>query len=730
MPDGDLPPWRNPQPLIEAIALLRGKTVELTPDLPGSQLKSQLPLFLTQATGEEERQLSAPPPRFVLFVLTDGNGRQLFVYAVVFGCAAGEVAALCVVSRARCYPTPFRDVLVHLLRTASPSANGDATAAPGTEASLLRVLRALPCLVAPTPRVALRLELPRGGGGCVFGAPTAGHPPPADAMMWDLLHCVGVDGVLTLWHALLLERSVLLVSDTPALLGASCEALRALLHPLRWECTYVPLLPRSLLAFLEAPTPFLMATQRRFLAERAAELDTAAILVADLDYGRLRYGAAFGKLPPLPRDPLPYLAPLPPLLHARAAATTLGPAARDVKALSQLRNTATAQYCFLRLLAATLQPAALRSAINARPGAAALERCDWDGYARAQPSKGQPFYAELRGTQAMSRLVEDMSEGSTLFDHWSDGAPAMPAAPPPVAATLSVPLADEPPSPRTTTAEGLEPGGSGKTDGGDAAAADGDAAAEGLQLRLSSCTTALGDCDDRRPAADRGWSWERLWKSLTPNKGDAASDGGAAHPDGSDGDHPSSAAAASAGGSFRRLPLPPLPTSLAGWAATHATLAAAVRRCSKDAAHRGGGGGGGAAPRRRRACGRRRLAAHHRRRRRRRRRRRVRGARSARPPRVCAAGGARHGQRWRRRAPRGGARAARDLFAGGGSLRLARSAARSRECLGYGGVVRACSRDLRPPRVAAGDVARFRGAAAPRRARCDAGWAAARLALA
>ena len=126
MPDGNRPAWRNPQPLIEAIALLRGKSVELTPDLPGSQLKSQLPLFLTQATGDEERQLSAPPPRFVLFVLTDGNGRQLFVYAVVFGCAAGEVAALCVVSRARCYPTPFRDVLVHLLRTASPLADGDA----------------------------------------------------------------------------------------------------------------------------------------------------------------------------------------------------------------------------------------------------------------------------------------------------------------------------------------------------------------------------------------------------------------------------------------------------------------------------------------------------------------------------------------------------------------------------------------------------------------------------
>ena len=191
-------------------------------------------------------------------------------------------------------------------------------------------------------------------------------------MMWDLLHCVGVDGVLTLWHALLLERSVLLVSDTPALLGASCEALRALLHPLRWECTYVPLLPRSLLAFLETPTPFLMATQRRFLAERAAELDTAAILVADLDYGRLRYGAAFGKLPPLPRDPLPYLAPLPRSSTPAPPQRGLGPAARDVRCRScAIRRRRTPLSLSAR---GTLQPAALRSAINARPGAAALER--------------------------------------------------------------------------------------------------------------------------------------------------------------------------------------------------------------------------------------------------------------------------------------------------------------------------------------------------------------------
>ena len=55
--------------------------------------------------------------------------------------------------------------------------------------------------------------------------------------MWDLFVCLGVGGALDVWHALLLEQSTLLVSDTVPLLGACCEALKLLLHPLRWECT-------------------------------------------------------------------------------------------------------------------------------------------------------------------------------------------------------------------------------------------------------------------------------------------------------------------------------------------------------------------------------------------------------------------------------------------------------------------------------------------------------------
>ena len=44
-------------------------------------------------------------------------------------------------------------------------------------------------------------------------------PPPADALLWELLDCLGVEAVLSLWHALLLERPVLLVSNVPSLLS-------------------------------------------------------------------------------------------------------------------------------------------------------------------------------------------------------------------------------------------------------------------------------------------------------------------------------------------------------------------------------------------------------------------------------------------------------------------------------------------------------------------------------
>ncbi len=51
---------------------------------------------------------------------------------------------------------------------------------------------------------------------------------------------------------------MLLLSSHTALLTAAAEGIRQLGHPLQLLHTYIPVLPSSLVDYLEAPTPFLM----------------------------------------------------------------------------------------------------------------------------------------------------------------------------------------------------------------------------------------------------------------------------------------------------------------------------------------------------------------------------------------------------------------------------------------------------------------------------------------
>ena len=57
---------------------------------------------------------------------------------------------------------------------------------------------------------------------------------------------------------MLLEQKVMLHSSRPALLTSVGEALRSLLFPLQWQCTYIPLCPLAFSSYLQAPVPFII----------------------------------------------------------------------------------------------------------------------------------------------------------------------------------------------------------------------------------------------------------------------------------------------------------------------------------------------------------------------------------------------------------------------------------------------------------------------------------------
>jgi myotubularin-related protein 5/13 len=61
-----------------------------------------------------------------------------------------------------------------------------------------------------------------------------------------------------LYCAAMTEHKILFHSTSYSRLTESCRALTALMYPLRYTHTYVPILPASILEILSTPTPFIM----------------------------------------------------------------------------------------------------------------------------------------------------------------------------------------------------------------------------------------------------------------------------------------------------------------------------------------------------------------------------------------------------------------------------------------------------------------------------------------
>ena len=79
---------------------------------------------------------------------------------------------------------------------------------------------------------------------------------------WTLLACLDPAHCATLLHLMLLEQKIVLHSSRPALLTAVGEALRSILFPLQWQCTYIPMCPLAFASYLQAPVPYIIGKER------------------------------------------------------------------------------------------------------------------------------------------------------------------------------------------------------------------------------------------------------------------------------------------------------------------------------------------------------------------------------------------------------------------------------------------------------------------------------------
>ncbi|XP_060796934.1 DENN domain-containing protein 5A [Neoarius graeffei] len=88
--------------------------------------------------------------------------------------------------------------------------------------------------------------------------PSSAELPLFDFPLRDVIELLGVENVLQLFTCALLEIQILLYSQHYQRLMIVAESITALMFPFQWQHVYVPILPASLLHFLDAPVPYLM----------------------------------------------------------------------------------------------------------------------------------------------------------------------------------------------------------------------------------------------------------------------------------------------------------------------------------------------------------------------------------------------------------------------------------------------------------------------------------------
>ncbi|XP_069756440.1 DENN domain-containing protein 5A isoform X4 [Narcine bancroftii] len=110
----------------------------------------------------------------------------------------------------------------------------------------------------PLPPVGRSLKFLGVYGPIVCQRPSANELPLFDFPINEMFELLGLENVLQLFTCALLEIQILLYSQHYQRLMTVAESITAILFPCQWQHVYVPILPASLLHFLDAPVPYLM----------------------------------------------------------------------------------------------------------------------------------------------------------------------------------------------------------------------------------------------------------------------------------------------------------------------------------------------------------------------------------------------------------------------------------------------------------------------------------------
>uniref|UniRef100_A0A3P8PPI4 SET binding factor 1 n=1 Tax=Astatotilapia calliptera TaxID=8154 RepID=A0A3P8PPI4_ASTCA len=152
----------------------------------------------------------------------------------------------------------------------------------GLSAPLETVVGNLLTCVIPIAGGSQRTITLGAGDRQVIQTPINESLPVSGSSVAQLFRQLGIANVLCLFCAALTEHKILFLSSSYQRLTDACRALLAIMFPLKYSFTYIPILPGKLLEVLSTPTPFIIGVNSFFRSETQELLD---VIIADLDGG-------------------------------------------------------------------------------------------------------------------------------------------------------------------------------------------------------------------------------------------------------------------------------------------------------------------------------------------------------------------------------------------------------------------------------------------------------------
>lgn len=140
--------------------------------------------------------------------------------------------------------------------------------------------------------------------------PPANQLPLANFSYRPLFASLSVGNIMVVLGCLMEECKVALLSSHCSVLTPVAEALLSALFPFEWQGLYIPMMPYSMLDILDAPVPFLIGLDSRYLQEVPPKRRPMHVVFVDLDRDVIHLGIddltnKNRRVPPLPpRDAL------------------------------------------------------------------------------------------------------------------------------------------------------------------------------------------------------------------------------------------------------------------------------------------------------------------------------------------------------------------------------------------------------------------------------------------